>query len=114
YAQDKKGGGWRYFAGQKGDSTVTGWQLMALKSAQMADLDVPSQCFYLAEKFFDSVQSDRGAAYGYLKPGNEATTSAVGLLCRMYLGWRREHPALIRGAASLDKLGPSANDMYFN
>ena len=33
-------GGWRYFPGQPGDTTVLGWQLMALKS-DMAGLDVP-------------------------------------------------------------------------
>ncbi|NLE37786.1 MAG: hypothetical protein GX621_07160, partial [Pirellulaceae bacterium] len=40
YAQDKNGGGWRYTPGQPGDTTVTGWQLMALKSAEMAGLHV--------------------------------------------------------------------------
>jgi hypothetical protein len=42
YAQDAKGGGWRYFPGQPGDTTVTGWQWMALKSAQMAYLVFPA------------------------------------------------------------------------
>ena len=42
YAQDLRGGGWRCRPGMPGDTTVTGWQLMALKSGQMARLEVPS------------------------------------------------------------------------
>ncbi len=122
YAQDRHGGGWRYTPGMPGDTTVTGWQLMALKSAQMAGLEVPSQCFFLANKFLDSVQDNKGANYGYLTPGDGTATSAVGLLCRMYLGWGRQHPALVKGVANLDKLGPSMPpdkltpqaDLYFD
>jgi hypothetical protein len=114
YAQDHTSGGWRYFPGQAGDTTVTGWQLMALKSAQMAGLETSSQAFFLANKFLDSVQSDKGAAYGYITPGEGNATTSVGLLCRMYLGWSRNHPALTTGVVSLDKLGPSSSDLYYD
>ncbi|HTQ40460.1 MAG TPA: prenyltransferase/squalene oxidase repeat-containing protein [Pirellulales bacterium] len=115
YAQDRHGGGWRYFPGQVGDTSVTGWQLMALKSAQMAGLDVSSPAFFLANKFLDSVQNEKGAYYGYTLPSNGgATTTSVGLLCRMYLGWSRNHPALNAGVTALEKLGPSDTNMYFN
>ena len=115
YAQDQHGGGWRYFPGQPGDTTVFGWQLMALKSAQMAGLDVPSPSFSLAQKYLDSVQTDEGAGYGYQSPlkGTE-TTTAVGLLSRMYLGWDRERPALAKGIAFLEKTGPLPDNLYFN
>lgn len=115
YCQDKKGGGWRYFPGQTGDTSVSGWQIMALKSALMAGLEVPSQSFFLANKFLDSVQADKGAYYGYLTPANGGTTTtSVGLLCRMYLGWGRNHVGLVAGAGALDKLGPSETNMYLN
>jgi hypothetical protein len=115
YAQDKHGGGWRYFPGQAGDTSVSGWQIMALKSALMAGLEVPSQSFFLANKFLDSVQNEKGAYYGYtLSTNGGTTTSAVGLLCRMYLGWGRNHPGLVSGSAGLDKLGPSETNMYLN
>jgi hypothetical protein len=107
-------GGWRYFPGQPGDTTVLGWQLMALKSARLAGLEVPSETFVRAERFLDSVQSDDGAVYGYQKPDKTPTPTAVGLLSRMYLGWPRADSRLARGVAYLEKLGSSRTDMYFN
>ena len=120
-AQDPVGGGWRYMARQPGDTSVVGWQLMALKSAQMAYLKVPQQTMRKANYFLDSVQSDRGAVYGYQGPerGRPATT-AIGLLGRMYLGWKHEQQPLQRGVQILSVLGPSTdrtaikNNMYYN
>ncbi len=114
YVQDHNGGGWRYNPGEPGDTTVTGWMIVAMKSGQMARLDVHSPALQGAEKFLDSVQSPDGSQYGYdsRKPRN--TTSAVGLLCRMYGGWKRDKAGLIQGVANLSKLGPSNEDMYFN
>ena len=114
YAQDPVGGGWRYVARQPGDTSVVGWQLMALKSGRMAYLHVDPSVFQGATKFLDSVQADRGAAYGYKDPGRKPSTTAIGLLCRMYLGWERTHPGLKTGVQRLSKSGPSKNDMYFN
>ncbi len=114
YAQDRKGGGWRYTPGEPGDTTVTGWQLMGLKSGQMARLSVPSPTIFMVDRFLDSVQSDSGAQYGYLDPRPRQTTTAIGLLCRMYTGWTREHIALQRGVEHLSGWGPSDDNMYYN
>jgi hypothetical protein len=121
YAQDPVGGGWRYQPQTPGDTSVVGWQLMALKSAQMAYLRVPPATMRKAGYFLDYVQSDRGAVYGYQRPDNRrAATTAIGLLCRMYLGWDHEHDALKRGVQILGQLGPSIdttavkNNMYYN
>ena len=113
YAQHKKGG-WRYFPGQPGDTTVFGWQLMALKSARLAGLFVPSPVIELAKEYLDSVQVEAGAYYGYQLPRKEATPTAVGVLSRMYLGWPRNHDPLITGVHYLSDAGPSRRDMYFN
>lgn len=114
YAQDKKGGGWRYRPGEPGDTTVTGWQLMALKSAEMAGLKVDRSAHYAAQRFLDSVASEEGAQYGYLDKTPRRSTTAIGLLCRMYGGWVRGHAPLVRGIAHLAAWGPSHNDIYYN
>jgi hypothetical protein len=112
-AQDPVGGGWRYAPKQPGDTSAVGWQLMALKSGHMAYLDVNPLVIKKAVEFLDSVQADDGASYGYTGPGAGPATSAVGLLCRMYLGWKKDHPGLDRGVTKLAKMGPS-KDLYFD
>lgn len=113
YAQDPIGGGWRYRPHQAGDTSVLGWQLMACKSGHMAYLKVPRKTGQGASKFLDFVQKDNGAKYGYTVPAAGPATTAVGLLSRMYLGWKKDNPALKAGVAYLDKMGPSEN-MYYN
>lgn len=113
YAQHEEGG-WRYTPGQPGDITVTGWQLMALKSGQMAQLEVPTETVVRATQFLTSLQSDEGASYGYLEPGQLPSPTAIGLLMRMYTGWSRDDPRLARGVAYVAGLGPSHDDLYFN
>jgi len=114
YAQDKSGGGWRYSPGQPGDTTVTGWQVMALKSGQMAYLRVPPDVFDRVGHYLDGVAAERGAFYGYQTSNHDDTNTAVGLLCRMYLGWQRYNAALERGVYHLRKVGPSKTNMYYN
>jgi hypothetical protein len=112
--QDRLTGGWGYTHGTGNDCSVAGWQIMAMKSARMAYLDVPNEAFKKAFLFLDSVQADGGAHYGYRSPGRGPGTTAVGLLCRMYMGWNRDNPALERGIETLAELGPARNNMYFN
>lgn len=117
-AQDPRGGGWRYRPKEAGDTSVVGWQVMALYSGRIAELDIPQQTFDGAWYFLDSVQSDGGAAYGYMRPGPRPTLTAVGLLCRLYLGqshgWKTSHPIVQQGAQQLATYGPSKTDMYYN
>lgn len=114
YAQDPAGGGWRYMPRQPGDTSVVGWQVMALKSGHMAYLRVSPRTMKKASQFLDSVQVSDGAAYGYTHRGTGAGTSAVGLLSRMLLGWDRNQPALEEGVRRLATLGPSSHDLYYD
>jgi hypothetical protein len=114
-AQDPVGGGWRYDFQQPGDTSVLGWQIMALKSGYLAYLNVPEVTIRKASAFLDSVQSPSGANYGYLVPesgpSTEATT-AIGLLCRMLLGWKKTEPDLQHGVEWLSRRGPNSNLYY--
>jgi hypothetical protein len=115
-AQDKNGGGWRYKPKEPGDTTVTGWQVMALKSAKAAELKVPDDVVQKAHKFLDSVSTVGGSQYAYTPGGGPGTPgiTAIGLLCRMYLGWTPEIPALEKGVEFLSETGPSPNNLYYN
>ena len=114
YAQDNNTGGWRYNPGESGDTTVTGWMLMALKSGQMARLNVQSPAIFAAERFLNSVQNQDGSQYGYQSRKPRPATTAVGLLCRMYTGWRRDNPGLVKGVAQLNAWGPSQDSLYYD
>jgi len=115
YAQDPVGGGWRYFPRQPGDTSVVGWQLMALKSGHMGYLKIPSGVAARVSGFLDSVQLDGGAGYSYMPsdvprgPTSGDATTAIGLLCRMYLGWKKDNRSLERGVQFLEAEGPSDN-----
>ena len=112
-AQDLHGGGWRYLPGQAGDTTVTAWQLAALKSATLAGIPAPSPTIDGVCRFLDRVQVRNGEGYGYLSPQDRPCTSAIGLLCRIYTTWPEE-ATLDRGLARLAKPGPAADDVYQN
>jgi len=114
YAQDPVGGGWRYAPKQPGDTSAVGWQIMALKSGHMSYLAVPPATVQGAIRFLDSVQANGGANYGYTGPGTGPGTSAVGLLARMFLGWKKDNPGLKKGVEFLSRTGPSKSNMYFN
>lgn len=117
-AQNPSDGGWRYNFQQAGDTSVVGWQVMALKSGHLAYLRVPNSAVLGASHFLDLAQQDEyGSAYSYTvenKANYRKSTSAVGLLCRMYLGWKKDNQALIDGVERIAKVGPSKTDFYYN
>ncbi len=127
YAQDPRGGGWRYEPREPGDTSVVGWQVMALKSAKMAGIKVEDSTWKLAKRFLDSVSVESGAYYGYMNRPNQPyglhkSRIAIGLLCRMYMGWEKERPGLADGVMWLGDYRPSTGtrenpngaNMYYN
>ena len=115
-AQDQRLGGWRYKPNQSpGDLSVTAWQIMALKSATLADLHVSQQAIYWASDFLDAVALDGGRQYNYLPerkhfsgdgPDSQRTCNATGLLLRMYLGWEPGEKMLDEGIEMIEQFGP--------
>ena len=92
-AQNPKTGGWRYLPYKenpldRGDMSVTGWQLMSLKSAQRGGIDVPEQVFDRVRTFLNLVSmGNRGGDYRYLPGGgSEPAMTAEGMFCQQLLG----------------------------
>lgn len=115
YAIEAQGpsGGWRYEPRREGDMSVTGWYVMALQSAMMAGLEVPPETLERVGEFLDLVAVDDGRRYGYRRENRgrdaqpvTAAVTAEGLLCRQYLGWRRDDPRLVEGLAAVMKEKP--------
>ncbi len=106
------GGGWRYYPGEEGDTSVVGWQLMALQSGKIAYLKVPKSAFERAGRFLDTVKiGRRGGLFSY-QPGRgpSAAMTAEGLLCRQYLGWKADNRGLREGISRLlEEEMPSAD-----
>ncbi len=121
YAQIPGDGGWRYQPRDRsgGDTSVVGWQIMALKSGQMGGAHVPSEVFFKARRFLDTVVGiDKGAMYGYKSSRdthrNNRATTAIGLLSQMYMGWSADNPSLIRGVEYISAWGPDRGNLYYN
>lgn len=117
-AAQHRRGGWRYRPNEPGDTSVVGWQLMALRSARMADLDVPEEAFTRAATFLDSVQTEHSVGlFGYTPGSRETETmTAEGLLSRQYSGWRPSNPMLAGGVEWLLKKhlpNQSDSNMYY-
>lgn len=111
-------GGWRYEPGQAGDTSVVGWQLMALRSGTMAYLSVPQRTFEATGRFLDDAACDpKNSQYSYTPGGGMShRMTAEALLCRQYLGWPKDHPGLQAGVNFLlDRYSPSIRkpDIYY-
>ncbi len=112
-------GSWGYSSGTAGDTSIVGWQIQALKSAQMCkEISVPEATLKKAAEFLDRVaKGSLKSQYGYTS--NESTTptlSAVGLLCRYYTGWGPNHPGFQDGVKKYMTAWmpmPNRFDMYY-
>jgi hypothetical protein len=115
--QDPKGGGWRYRPGDAGDTSQLGWQLMALKSAELAGLPVPERTRQGIIRYLQSVSAGQYGGRASYRPGEQTTRSmtAEALLCWQFLGLAREHPACNEaGNFMLDELpGEGTFNLYY-
>lgn len=131
-------GVWRYSVPPNGDNdtSVTGWMVFALKSAEEAGLVVDSQAFGDALSWIDEVTDPATGRVGYDSPGSASSRvrgvnddyptqggeamTAVGLLSRFFLGQTpEEQPMMERHADLLARALPEwsedglTTDMYY-
>jgi len=81
------GAGWRYEPRKDSDTSVTGWQVLALKSAMIAGFKIPPQHFQWVEKWLDCVRrGNEEGLYAYM-PGHAGTPTmtAEGWFCQLMM-----------------------------
>ena len=131
-AQDPVGGGWQYQPRQPGGMSSTAFHVMALKSGHMAGLTVHPAVIDKASQFIDSMEYQHAGRVQYRYSAervngdffgndfqNPTTMSArslsnAGILCRMYLGWKKDHPAILQTIERIMADGPSTTTPYYN
>jgi hypothetical protein len=126
-SQQKDRGGWRYAPGVGADTSVSGWMTMALKSGELAGLSVSPSAYAQIVHWLDTAQQSVSAPYVYCynpyapdspeqRHGRlpSKTMTAVGLLMRLYTGWRPNDPNIGRGASYLVANLPSEGNVRQN
>ena len=111
-SQHPQFGGWRYRPQFESDTSVSGWQLMALKSGEMAGLSVKKDVYSGVGKWLDSVESKTAKGHFTYHPSRPASLAmtAEGLLMRQYLGAVRTDARLVAGADYLRQHLPDLAD----
>ena len=105
-AQNPESGGWRYQPHPSlthgGDLSVTGWVIMALRSAEMADMRIPDVIMAKAVKFLNSVSNGRHQGkYGYKDKLPNFSMTSVGMYCQQLFGRKSDSERQIESAAYL-------------
>ncbi len=89
-AQDVRGGGWRYRAGDSGDLSQFGWQAMALRSIERSGIAVPIEVKRRMQRFLDSCSAGTSGGLARYQPGGgppTETMTAEALACRLIIGY---------------------------
>ncbi|MEI6535148.1 MAG: hypothetical protein WCN98_07410 [Verrucomicrobiaceae bacterium] len=118
-------GGWRYEPGSNdSDLSVTVWQVMSLRAAKNAGIEVPKEAIenavaylkrsYRSERDASGQPRDMAAAFSYEPGGGQQTfsTTAAGLLSLQVCG-QYESKEVIGGSNYLLKNPPLANGPWF-
>ncbi|QEG36200.1 prenyltransferase/squalene oxidase repeat-containing protein [Bythopirellula goksoeyrii] len=114
-------GGWRYRRGDTGDTSQLGWQLMALKSAELAGIEVPNVTWTRIERFLRRVRRGNAGGLASYRPDSPAsrTMTAEAWFCHQLLQADRNsalNPDSIHEAMeslSTELPSPSNRNLYY-
>ncbi len=135
-SQDPRKGGWRYFdepGKTSTDTSVSGWMMMAMQSGRLAGLDVDEALFEGVDDWLEVAADPENISLYRYNPyavdskgvsriqGRKPTAAmtSVGLLMRIYSGWKRDDPRLLAGAEYLlnrqlpSDSSPQLRDTYY-
>ncbi len=107
-------GSWGYKDAQNGDTSITGWNIQALRSASLAGLKYPKKTLENARLFLNFVADD-GGTYGYSSKSASVTMTAVGIVCQQFMSGEYKSKDIVRGLQYLLAAKPKAKDwnIYF-
>jgi hypothetical protein len=107
-------GGWGYLPKQPGDLTISGWQMMALKSAAAARLEVPPANVWRMVNFLGTQRAEDQVTYFYRTPDEQSMAcTAIGILMRLFLGDPWTDPNILKGLSSIASHDDYGRDIYF-
>ncbi|MEK7271201.1 MAG: prenyltransferase/squalene oxidase repeat-containing protein [Planctomycetota bacterium] len=127
-SQQTSKGGWDYGKpGSRSDTSITGWAVMAAKSAKLADLDVPDSLFAGALKHFTAAGAGESSKQGRVfysigatggkekdpNPGSGDAQTVIAMLAMLYLGQSADHPWAIRASEQTIRKGILLNNFYY-
>ncbi len=117
-ARNRNFGGWRYEPGQVGDTSVMGWQVMALSAAKRAGVEVPDEAFDVARRWLQKVRDPwKQGLYAY-QPKRKVTPSmtAEAMFVNQLLGVDRDEEHMGMSADYIVEVLPDwkrDNNTYF-
>ena len=116
-AQDPQTGGWRYVPGEAGDTSVFGWQIMALHAVERLGLEIPAKTRELAEVYIRLATTGPRKMLASYRPRGAATgaMTAEMLYARMILGQKLEPDDIAPAIEYLAQQPPSARqpNLYY-
>lgn len=121
--------GWRYSSRSgDNDSSVTGWAVMVLKSAEISGLTFPKTGYDGTRNWYDEVTEEQYYRVGYTHKGtgkvyvpnknenfehHEALT-AIGMMARVFMDKNKHDPRLVNGAQLLTRDLPKWEGNYID
>lgn len=114
YAQHNDGG-WGYHPKTPGDLSIVGWQVLALKSANAAKLGVNAETIRGVDIFLrQHVKNDYMFFYKHGSNTPTPSMTSIGTLVRIFRGWSKTDPSILKAIEYLGDVGPSRADVYYN